>query len=107
MRQIFFILSVVFFTFYMASPVMAEEVSEIMLGDVNNNGKIDIGDAVCIVNYMYGNENASFYETMADVNSDNKINISDCVSIVNIMYGNNASSRGVEVDDEEEMQDPD
>lgn len=87
MRQIFFILSVVFFTFYMASPVMAEEVSEIMLGDVNNNGKIDIGDAVCIVNNLVGKQSDTFIEKAADTNRNGKIDIGDAVTIVNLIVG--------------------
>ena len=57
------------------------------LGDVNGNGGIDIGDAVCIVNYLVGKQNASFYENNADLNGNGGIDIGDAVVIVNILVG--------------------
>lgn len=57
------------------------------LGDVNGNGGIDIGDAVCIVNYLVGKQNASFNENNADLNGNGGIDIGDAVVIVNILVG--------------------
>ena len=50
-------------------------------GDLNGDGKIDIADAVSVLNIMAANE----YSKAADVNNDNKIDIADFVSILNIM----------------------
>ena len=37
-------------------------IENILVGDVNDNKTIDIGDAVCIVNYIVGKPNAVFVE---------------------------------------------
>ena len=57
------------------------------LGDVNGNGSIDIGDAVCIVNYLVNKPNSEFIPEAADLNGNNKIDIGDAVIIVNILVG--------------------
>ena len=56
-------------------------------GDVNDDGVVDIADAVCIVNYIVGKPNAVFIESAADVNKDGNIDITDAVGIVNIIAG--------------------
>lgn len=60
------------------------EMEEI-LGDVNNDGKVDINDAMCIVNFVVGNPSADFNEAAADVNGDGVVGIADAVGIVNII----------------------
>ncbi len=57
------------------------------LGDVNCNGGIDIGDAVCIVNYLVNKLNTSFNPAVADLNGNGGIDIGDAVMIVNILVG--------------------
>ena len=57
------------------------------LGDVNGNGGIDIGDAVCIVNYLVGKTNNTFIPENADLNGNGGIDIGDAVMIVNILVG--------------------
>ena len=58
-----------------------------LLGDVNTNGGIDIGDAVCIVNYLVNKLNTSFNPAVADLNGNGQIDIGDAVMIVNILVG--------------------
>ncbi|MBQ7461410.1 MAG: dockerin type I repeat-containing protein [Bacteroidaceae bacterium] len=52
-------------------------------GDVNLDGKVDIADAVSVLNAMAGQE----VKGNADVNGDYKIDIADFVSVLNIMAG--------------------
>lgn len=59
----------------------------VMFGDVNGNGKMDIGDAVCIVNYLVDKESDTFIEEAADTNKNGKIDIGDAVTIVNMLVG--------------------
>ncbi len=59
----------------------------VILGDVNGNGQVDIGDAVTIVNYLVGKTNATFIEQAADTNKNGDIDIGDAVTIVNILVG--------------------
>ena len=77
-----------------------KEMSErYILGDVNGNDGIDIGDAVTIVNYLVSKESETFIEEAADTNKNGKIDIGDAVTIVNYLVGKTASlSRKVDTD---------
>ena len=50
-------------------------------GDLNGDGKVDIADAVTVLNIMAAGE----YSSAADINDDQKVDIADFVSILNIM----------------------
>ncbi len=52
-------------------------------GDLNGDDKVDIGDAVTVLNVMSTGE----YNASADLNEDQKIDIADFVTILNIMAG--------------------
>jgi surface protein len=56
-------------------------------GDANNDGSVDIADAVCIVNYVVGKLNTNFVPEAADVNGDGDVDIADAVHIVNYVVG--------------------
>lgn len=64
-----------------------------LMGDVNCNSGIDIGDAVCIVNYLVNKLNTSFNPAVADLNGNGGIDIGDAVMIVNILVGKTNSSQ--------------
>ena len=49
--------------------------------DPNGDGKVDIADAVTVLNIMAASE----YNEVADVNADQKVDIADFVTILNIM----------------------
>ena len=53
-------------------------------GDLNGDTKVDIADAVTILNIMASGE----YNADADVNHDDKVDIADFVTILNIMAAN-------------------
>ena len=50
-------------------------------GDLNGDSKVDIADAVTVLNIMAAGE----YNAAADVNGDQKVDIADFVTILNIM----------------------
>ena len=50
-------------------------------GDLNGDQKVDIADAVTVLNIMAAGE----YNAAADINGDQKVDIADFVSILNIM----------------------
>ena len=50
-------------------------------GDLNGDDKVDIADAVTVLNIMA----AGNYDAAADVNKDQKVDIADFVTILNIM----------------------
>ena len=64
-----------------------------LMGDVNGNGGIDIGDAVCIVNYLVNKNNTVFKDQLADLNGNGDIDIGDAVMIVNILVGKTGGSQ--------------
>jgi len=55
----------------------------ILLGDVNNDGILNVLDIVSIINMVLADE----YSTAADVNEDGIVNILDVVLMVNILVG--------------------
>ena len=57
--------------------------TEAVRGDVNVDGKVDIADAVTVLNAMAGQQVAG----NADVNGDQKVDIADFVTVLNIMAG--------------------
>ena len=60
------------------------ELSTRTVGDVNDDGGINVQDVILIVNLILSSE----YNELADLNSDNIINVLDVVQIVNIiLYG--------------------
>ena len=67
--------------------VSSFEVKDIIRGDVNGDGDVDIADAVCIVNHVVGKPNTNFIDAAADANSDGDIDIADAVHIVNFVVG--------------------
>lgn len=62
-------------------------VTNYTFGDVNDDGCVDIADAVCIVNYIVGKPTLVFIEAAADVNNDGVVDISDSVHIINFIVG--------------------
>ena len=50
-------------------------------GDLNGDGKVDIADAVTILNFMAEGNN----DAKADLNGDGKVDIADFVTVLNIM----------------------
>ena len=70
---------------YVPGTLTIEE-PDVLLGDVNNDGKVNIGDVVAVVNVMAG-KTTGYNLKAADANQDGKINIGDVVKIVNIIAG--------------------
>ena len=69
-------------------------VSNIIIGDANGDGEINVSDIVEIVNAILGKPSAKFTKTAADVNGDGEVNVTDIVNVVNfILSGNNGKAR--------------
>ena len=58
-----------------------------LLGDVNDDGLIDIADLNAIINYMLGSPNIVFIFDAADIDQNGEIDISDVNGIINLMLG--------------------
>lgn len=66
-------------------------VEDFIMGDVNGNGQVDIGDAVSVVNYLVGKVSHNFVEKAADTNKNGQVDIGDAVSIINFLVGKTIS----------------
>lgn len=62
--------------------------SVMKLGDINDNGEVEIGDATCVINNIVGEANDVYVAEVADVNNqEGPGEIGDATSIVNIIVG--------------------
>lgn len=59
--------------------------SELLRGDVNDDGIVDAKDVVSIINKMMGIPTADFNEAAADVNGNGVIDIADVIQVVSII----------------------
>jgi len=55
-------------------------------GDANRDGKIDLGDLVYLLNYLYKNGPVPVPLGSGDVNCDGQIQIGDVVYLINYLY---------------------
>ena len=57
-------------------------VDNVQRGDVNNDGKVDISDAMSIFSWLLEHKPSVFVQSAADFNQDNAITVSDGVAII-------------------------
>jgi hypothetical protein len=62
--------------------------SDVIMGDANGDGTVDVADVVAIVNQIHGQPDDSFVIEAADMNGDGKVNVADVVATVNVILGN-------------------
>ena len=60
--------------------------SQILVGDVNNDGEVDVLDVLTLVNYIIGKTN-NINEQAADMNGDNEVDVLDVLTLVNTIIG--------------------
>ena len=60
-------------------------LEDYLVGDINGDGKILIGDVIAMLNYIVGSPSNNFNTKAADVNSDGKILIGDVIAVLNII----------------------
>ena len=56
-------------------------------GDADDNGSVNITDAVAVLNFLFGGGGALACEEVADVNNDGQVNITDPVRLLNHLFG--------------------
>lgn len=61
----------------------------VVQGDVNGDGLVDLEDAKSIMNYLMGTGLSRFMMKVADANENGVIDIGDAVTIINLVNGNN------------------
>lgn len=60
---------------------------DIVMGDANGDGKVDVSDVTATINYILGKASGDFVFKAADVNEDGIIDVSDVTRIINIILG--------------------
>jgi hypothetical protein len=82
--------------FFLDDVLIKAIKEEILLGDVNGDGKVDVSDYIGVANHILQIPQEDFNEQAADVNGDGKIDVSDYIGIANIILTGspNGSSNG-------------
>ena len=76
---------------------IGEPADEILFGDVNFDGYINVQDIILGVSFVLGNIIPTDEEYIAtDINQDSILNILDIIEIVNIVLGSDDLARTVE-----------
>lgn len=57
-------------------------------GDVNNDGQVDIGDVVFLVNYLFKHSIAPEPIEYGDVNGDCEVDVGDVIYLINFLFKN-------------------
>ncbi len=60
----------------------------VILGDLSNDGTVNILDVIQLVNIIMGSEPTEYQQSVADMNNDDSYNVLDVVLIVNLILGN-------------------
>ena len=58
---------------------------EILIGDVNGDGEVNISDVTTLIDYLLGHESNNFDREAADVNNNGEINISDVTALIDLL----------------------
>ncbi len=66
---------------------------QILLGDVNGDGKVTPADAIMILYHYFGVVQTDFIEAAADVNGDGKVTPADAIGALYIYFGATAGAR--------------
>ena len=67
-------------------------VEDFLIGDVNMDGRVNVTDAMCVINNILGHEMSVFNKKAADVYVDGRINVTDVMGIINIILTGNSTS---------------
>lgn len=72
-------------------PLMSEYQTDVQThatGDANEDGTLNVTDAVKVINVYLSNDNSTVKVGLADVNRDGVINVTDAVAIINLYLNN-------------------
>ncbi len=75
----------------MQETTSAVTIEDYMRGDVDDDGVIDLADAVLVINYYVGKPVNKFVEKAADTDGDGTIDLADAVKIINYYVGKTPS----------------
>ncbi len=61
---------------------------ELLPGDVNMDGIVDVTDVTSLISYILGNVSGDFNEEGANLNGDNQIDIADVTALISMVLNN-------------------
>ena len=68
--------------------LMLDDEPQVLPGDVNSDGVVNISDVTALIDYLLNNNDADINTAAADVNGDSIINISDVTLLIDRLLGN-------------------
>ena len=80
---------------YSSAPVwmrfdhFVDDAVEVVKGDVNGDGRVDINDVNAVVNLILGR--STLFRDRADITGDGKVGVADLNAIINVMLGRNVN----------------
>ena len=60
--------------------------TDVISGDANSDGILDVGDLVYLLNYLYRNGIPPSPVSLGDFNHDAEVNVSDIVALINYLF---------------------
>ena len=60
-------------------------VPEYILGDVNNDGEVNIADVTCLIDYLLNPAGTVINSAAADLNGDSLVNIADVTALIDVL----------------------
>ena len=59
-----------------------------ILGDVNNDGNVNIADMTRLIDFLLGDTTSPFNTTAADIDSNGEINVADVTALIDLILEN-------------------
>jgi len=72
--------------FVQPSTISGWIFTDVISGDANSDGILDVGDLVYLLNYLYRNSIPPSPVSLGDYNNDAEVNISDVVALINYLF---------------------
>lgn len=73
-------------TFVQPPTISGWIYTDVISGDANSDGILDVGDLVYLINYLYRSGIPPSPVSLGDYNNDAEVNISDVVALINYLF---------------------
>ena len=68
--------------------LVPDEVPEVILGGVNDDGAVTIGDVTTLIDYLLGSNPEPFNWDNADVSQDDNVSLYDVTTLLDLLLSN-------------------
>lgn len=66
-------------------------IPDVVFGDVNNSGTVNVTDITTVADYLFGNYPPIYNFKASDVNLSRSVNVADIAGIVDVIYGGSSA----------------